>query len=112
MNPSLKSLVIKLDEDVMPTPRKSRTRAPDPRLADLQAMDVDKGKNSFFMKGAEKKEARSLITLGRKHGIFLIAREVDCDEVYQVHGTRVWRVSAEKMPKQRKADPLSPDEDF
>lgn len=100
-------LVITLDDNVKQTPRKTRNRT-DQRLADLQAMEIDTGKNSFFMQGQEKKAARSIIALGRRHGIFLIAREVEVDDIYECHGTRVWRVSEEKMPRQRKVE----DEDF
>lgn len=93
-------LVITVDKDVSRAKPKRR-RGVDmdhPRVKELLAMDMG---DSFFLEGKLRKDARSRIEMGKKIGVFLEAREVDCDEIYQVKGTRVWRVTEDEMPKRK-----------
>lgn len=97
---------IQLDEGVpVVSPRKSKSLN-DPRAAQLLAMDVDTGRNSFYQVGETKKGVRSLIALGKRIGVFLIAREFPAgtDEINDEAGVRLWRVSEEKMPRRGKAE--------
>lgn len=91
---------IKLDEGVAVTPPRKVRSLNDPRAAQLLAMDIDSGRNSFFLEGETKKGVRSMIALGKRIGVFLIAREFPAgtDELNPKAGVRVWRVSEENMP--------------
>jgi len=99
---------IKLDEGVPITPPRKSRSLQDPRAAQLLAMDIDTGRNSFYLEGETKKGVRSLIALGRRIGVFLIAREFPegTDELNDEAGVRVWRVSEEMMPRRSKAEDL------
>lgn len=89
---------IKLDEGVPVVPARRSRAMEDPRAAQLLAMDIDTGKNSFFLEGQTKKDVRSLIALGRRIGVYLIAREfaAGTDELNDEAGVRLWRVSRDK----------------
>lgn len=89
---------IKLDEGVAIAPARRSRAMDDPRAAQLLAMDTDTGKNSFFLEGKTKKDVRSLIALGRRIDVYLIAREfaAGSDELNDEAGVRLWRVSKDK----------------
>ena len=93
---------IKLDKDVpiIPTGRRKRE---DPRTAQLLAMPIDKGKNSFYIEGATYRATRSLRELAKRIGVHLVVRQFkeNEDELNKKPGCRVWRVSGTK-----------PDDDF
>lgn len=86
---------IKLDEGVAVVPARRSKSTNDPRAKTLLAMDIDTGKNSFFLPGETIKGVRSLIDLGKRLGVNLIARrfEEGTDEINDEAGVRVWRVS-------------------
>ena len=94
---------LKLDANVpVVAKKKSRKRKEDPRAAQLLAMDIDKGRNSFFLPGAVIKDVRSLRALAKRIGVALTVREFAEGEdpiVKDKAGVRVWRVTP-------------PDEDF
>lgn len=94
---------IELDEGVALTPpRKCRSFA-DPRAKALLEMDINTGQNSFYQVGKTKKDVRSLVALGKRIGVYLIAREFPAgtDEIYDDAGVRLWRVSKDKMPRRK-----------
>ncbi len=96
---------IKLDKDVPVAPARRSKAMQDPRAKDLLAMPIDTGKNSFYLEGKTKKDVRSLIALGRRIGVYLIAREFEAgtDEIYDEAGVRLWRVSKERAVRSVKA---------
>lgn len=121
-------LVITVEKDVARVRRKS-TRGidldTDERVLKLRAMAME---DSFFMEGAKRVDCRQIINLAKRAGVFLLCREVEEDEVYQVQGCRLWRVEESELPRRGKAaatpkvepDPepqpvvndVDPDEDF
>jgi len=94
---------IELDLDVPVVPPRRTRSFNDPRAKDLLAMDIDTGLNSFYFVGKTKKDVRSLVALGRRIGVYLIAREfpAGADELNDDAGVRVWRVSEGKLPRRR-----------
>ena len=83
---------ITLDEGVpMPGPDRE-----DPRLAQIREMNVG---DSFFVKGAQRGDFRSLLYLGRQHNILLVTEYQKHDPIYLEEGVRVWRV--EKLPERK-----------
>lgn len=95
---NLEDLVITVDKDVSRTKLKRRRgiNLDDPRVKQLQALELEDG---FFLEGKTRKDARAVVDLGKKIGVFLIIREVECDEIYQKPGVRFWRVKEEEMPR-------------
>ncbi len=98
------NLVIKVEEGVQRVKSKRASKRidyeNDERVIKLKAMSIN---SSFFMENAEKKDARSLVELGKKVGVWLLPRETECDDIYQVKGVRVWRVEEHEMPRRRTA---------
>lgn len=96
---------IKLDKDVPVAPARRSKAMQDPRAKELLAMDIDTGLNSFYREGQTKKDVRSLIALGRRIGVYLIAREFPAgtDEHNDEAGVRLWRVSKDKAVRSAKA---------
>lgn len=94
---------IQLDEGVAVTPPRKSRSLHDPRSAQLLAMDIDTGRNSFYLEGETKKGVRSLVALGKRINVFLIAREFPAgtDEINPKAGVRVWRVSEGKLPRRK-----------
>lgn len=89
-------MTIKLDANVPVVAKQPRKKKEDPRAAQLLAMDIDKGRNSFFIPGAVRKDVRSLIALSKRIGVHLLVRQFDVgeDPIDKTHaGVRVWRVS-------------------
>lgn len=87
---------IKLDDNIPYIDRKPRKRKEDPRAAQLLAMDIDTGKNSFFMPDKTKKDVRSLVSLGKRIGVTLKVIEFALGEdplIKDKAGVRVWRIS-------------------
>lgn len=120
----LDSVVIKVEEGVERKVRRMPKRIDlenDERAIMLRGMTIN---SSFFLEGAKKPDVRPLIDLGKKINVFLIARELECDEIYQVAGVRIWRVEESDLPRRgAKATPpvveqkaqvnqVDPDEDF
>lgn len=99
---------IHLDEGVAIPPPSSTRAFGDPRAAQLRAMDIDTGRNSFYLEGETKKGVRSLIALGKRIGVYLIAREFQAgtDELNDEAGVRVWRVSEEMVPRRNRGEDL------
>lgn len=95
---NLEDLVITVDKEVSRAKPKRRrgVNLDDPRVKQLQALELE---DSFFLEGKTRKDARVLIDLGKKIGVFLIVREVELDEIYQTAGVRFWRVKEEEMPR-------------
>lgn len=113
----INNLVINVDEGV---PMKKRGRTvnleDNEQTQKLKAMAVG---DSFFVEGAERKDMRSVINLGKKIGVFLDARRVEQDEIYQTAGVRVWRVNEADLPRRGKGaaapaptPPAESDDDF
>lgn len=98
----IERLVITVEKDV-PKPRRKSTRGidleNDDRVLKLRAMAMG---DSFFMEGAKRADCRQIINLAKKVDVFLMCREVDEDEVYQVHGCRLWRVEESELPRRGK----------
>lgn len=96
---------IKLDEGVpiIPTGRRKRE---DPRAAQLLAMPIGTGKNSFYIEGSTYRATRSLRELAKRINVTLVVREFKDheDEKNELAGCRVWRVAGPNDPK--------PDDDF
>ena len=92
------NVVITVDKDVprKPAKRKRGVDMNDPRVKQLKALELD---DSFFLADKTRKDVRHLVDLGKKIGVFLIVREVECDEIYQAKGVRLWRVKEEEMPR-------------
>lgn len=92
------NVVITVDKDVprKPAKRKRGVDMNDPRVKQLKALELD---DSFFLADKTRKDVRHLVDLGKKIGVFLIVREVECDEIYQTKGARLWRVKEEEMPR-------------
>ena len=92
------NVVITVDKDVprKPAKRKRGVDMNDPRVKQLKALELD---DSFFLADKTRKDVRHLVDLGKKIGVFLIVREVECDEIYQAKGARLWRVKEEEMPR-------------
>jgi len=97
---------IKLDEGVAVVPARRSRAMEDPRAAQLLAMDIDTGRNSFYREGQTKKDVRSLIALGRRIGVYLIAREfaAGTDELNDEAGVRLWRVSKDKAVRKARVE--------
>lgn len=95
---NLEDLVITVDKEVSRTKPKRRrgVNMDDPRVKQLQALELE---DSFFLEGKTRKDARALVDLGKKIGVFLIVREVEQDEIYQTAGVRFWRVKEQEMPR-------------
>jgi hypothetical protein len=95
---------LKLDEGVPVVPGRRSRAMDDPRAAQLLAMDIDTGKNSFYLEGKTKKDVRSLVALGRRIGVYLIVREfaAGTDAINDEAGVRVWRVREEKAVRKPK----------
>lgn len=109
--------VITVEKDVSQTKRRTRLGDPEhhPLAAQLRAMAVD---DSFFIEGGERSACRPMITLGKKLGVHLVARDVDEDEVYQTKGVRLWRIDESQVrTRTRKTvepevvDPVIPEDD-
>lgn len=92
------NVVITVDKDVprKPAKRKRGVDMNDPRVKQLKALELD---DSFFLADKTRKDVRHLVDLGKKIGVFLIVREVECDEIYQAKGVRLWRVKEDEMPR-------------
>lgn len=88
--------VITVEKDVSQTKRRTRLGDPEhhPLAAQLRAMAVD---DSFFIEGGERSSCRPMITLGKRLGVHLVARDVDEDEVYQTKGVRLWRIDESQV---------------
>jgi hypothetical protein len=50
---------------------------------------------SFFVESASRADLEFLRKPCVQYGVNLTIREVECDEIYQVAGTRVWREQGE-----------------
>jgi hypothetical protein len=100
---ALDNLVITIDEGV-PAPdvvrfgfgaRESKAAKFD---ADLKKLKIG---SSFFIPNVERKDTDFLIRRGKKLGIYLVARSTKNDEVYNLPGVRIGRVSEADAPKPR-----------
>lgn len=101
------NLVINVDQDVPRVKRRSPRKdiESDPRTKQLRAMELG---DSFFIEGGARKDCRSLIAFGKKLGVFLQARDVLVDEVYQCEGVRLWRVEEHEVVRGAKAPVSTP----
>lgn len=111
---NLEGIVINADKDVAREAKRKRTSknlADDPVAQQLKTMELG---DSFFLAGVLRKDTRGMVNLGKKVGVFLIARYTEADEIYQQAGTRLWRVTEEEMPrhkpKEQPRPPLDDDE--
>ena len=87
---------MKLDKNVPVVTKRPRKRKEDPRAAQLLAMDVDSGRNSFFLPGKVMKDVRSLKALAKRINVTLVCIEFEKGNdplVKDQPGVRVWRVS-------------------
>lgn len=103
-------MVITVEKDV-PKPRRKSTRGvcleTDERVIKLRAMELG---DSFFLEGAKRTDCRQIMNLGKRVDVFLICREVEEDEVYQVPGCRLWRVTEDELPRRGKRAAVAPTE--
>lgn len=91
------NMVITVDKDVSVDSKPIRGVDPaDPRIPQLKALAIG---DSFFVADAKGKEARPLVTLAKKIGVILLAREVKLDEIYLKPGVRIWRIEDPKNPQ-------------
>lgn len=100
---NINEVVINVEQDVERPGRRRRSRVDmeAPNVKKLLGMAIG---DSFFLAGAEKKDARPLVDLGKRIEVFLDARRVELDSIYQQAGVRVWRVAESEMPTRRGAD--------
>lgn len=88
-----------VDEGV-PMTRPAKRQAVRHRRNPVIEQAVEKFKNmrpgqSFFVPGASKRDVDKLRKPFIQAGLGYASRQVDCDEIYQTAGVRVWRLHGE-----------------
>lgn len=108
---NVNEVVIIVEKDVERPGRRRRPRIDmeSENVQKLQGMEIG---DSFFLAGAEKKDARPLVDLGKKIDVYLDARQVDLDTIYQQAGVRVWRVEQDEVRTRRVAGTSSTQPDL
>lgn len=90
---------VRVDDDVpmqRPEPLTRRSKRRDPVIVEM----IEKFKlmapgQSFFVEGANKRDVDKLRKPFLQAGLGYVSREVECDEIYQTAGVRVWRLFGE-----------------